>query len=90
MDHEGILDQPLPISLHVNYESRSGTLNYYQIFYRSDAPGFDPSKHAFDRPIFISVELDTLVLSHAPISFDYVFLGCAPWILEKEEEFVNG
>ncbi|KUJ06791.1 uncharacterized protein LY89DRAFT_743429 [Mollisia scopiformis] len=69
--HSKQLNEPLPVSLHINHESRIETLTHYQIFYRSDVGDIEPLAEPYDRPLCVNTTLDTLVL---PV--DLALLGC--------------
>lgn len=55
------LRSPVPISLHINRESRLETLEHYQILYPSDARSY--RARLGDRPFIVNPQLDTLTMS---------------------------
>lgn len=76
--HDGILTEPLPITLHINSESRAETLRHYQILYWSGVPEEYQGKNTgmFDRPLVINPKTDIAVLS-------FQIMSQCPWFIDE-------
>jgi hypothetical protein len=71
-------EDPLPVSLYINRESRAEALRRYCVFHRQPPPGLT----RLLKPLFFDPELDTL-----SIHTDYIFEGCNPARIEKRQHF---
>ncbi|CZR55835.1 uncharacterized protein PAC_05723 [Phialocephala subalpina] len=81
------VEHPLPITLHINHESRAETLRHYTILFIGDLPRFQNTEKRFDRPCWFDLSRDSLWLEAEGLeSLDY---DDTTWI-DEFLDLING